>query len=232
MLHIIPFKKDLPALSNNTLLHCWSNEWKAIDALNIDQFRSESHKVRPLTQLKLVHDGKHFEGLFKVCESGVISRETQQQGAVWRDSCVEIFLQPPRSSAYFNVEFNAGGCIHASWITDWQRNREGDVTAREFLKTEELERIQVFHSLPERIEKPLMELTEWYLGFVIPVNVLQHYVPMDGLSRTTWRGNVYKCAEHGPYPHWASWSPLTQLNFHAPNEFGEFIFAETLSETL
>lgn len=225
LFHRIPFA-SLPVFANTSLANIWADEWKAISAISVNQFRTESHAIKPRVALKMIHDDQYIAGLFEVVEQGVIAVETTPQGAVWRDSCVEVFLQPPQSSAYFNFEFNAGGCIHASWVTDWQRNVAGDVSERTFLTPDDLVSIQIFHTLSLPINTPSMEETTWYLGFVIPRFVVQKYAPISVFTGTLWRGNAYKCVEHGPYPHWISWSPLTQLNFHSPENFGEFYFEE------
>jgi hypothetical protein len=40
----------------------------------------------------------------------------------------------------------------------------------------------------------------------------------------SWRGNFFKCAEEISHPHWASWSPVDELNFHLPRCFGTIHF--------
>jgi hypothetical protein len=220
----IDYRQHIPVMHHDSLAQCWADQWQAIAALSIEQARAESHAIRPQVQSKLLHDGKNLVAIFCVNEAGVISRETQPNGQVWRDSCVELFLQPPETTGYFNFECNAGGCIHASFVTDWQRNARGDVSQRRVFAIDELQQLAIYHSLPAVIEQPMLDTTEWYLAMVIPLELLQRDVPTADFSVQGWRGNLYKCAEHGPYSHWLSWSPLSQLNFHAPKEFGRFYF--------
>lgn len=224
MQHTIDYRQSIPALHNDSLAQGWLEQWRDVALLSIDQVRGESHVVRPQAEVKLLHDGERLVALFRVCEAGVISRETQINGQVWRDSCVEIFLQPPEATGYFNFECNAGGCVHASFVTNWQRNAQGDVSQRRLLAAAELQQLTICHSLAAVIDSPLPETTSWYLAISIPLSLLQRDVPTADFYVDGWRGNLYKCAEHGPYPHWLSWSPLTQLNFHAPDQFGQLYF--------
>jgi len=50
----------------------------------------------------------------------------------------------------------------------------------------------------------------------------------DGtLAGTEWRANCFKCADETSHPHWASWAPIGEaLNFHQPQYFGVFHFAQ------
>jgi hypothetical protein len=224
--HVVAYQKPLPTLTVVDWEQVWNVQWQNSLPLSIDQCRSESHAVRPQAQLKLAHDGDTIALLFKASERGVCVRETVAQGAVWRDSCVELFLQPPQTSGYFNFEFNAAGCIHASWVTDWRRDIDGNIAGRLLLSEQELAQIVIANSFSSATINPLMDNPiDWYVGAVIPLSVLRNYTAIKSLSQCVWRGNAYKCAEHGAYPHWLSWSPLSQLNFHAPNEFGEIVFS-------
>jgi hypothetical protein len=224
--HVVAYQKPLPILTGIDWNQLWNVQWQNSLPLSIDQCRSESHSVRPVAQLKLAHDGDNIALLFKASERSVCVRETVAQGAVWRDSCVEFFLQPPQASGYFNFEFNAAGCIHASWVTDWQRDIDGNIAERTLLGETDLAQIQIANSFSSAtINTSVDDPVDWYLSAVIPLALLRNYTTIESLSHGVWRGNAYKCAERSVYPHWLSWSPLSQLNFHAPNEFGEIVFS-------
>jgi hypothetical protein len=59
---------------------------------------------------------------------------------VWKDSCVEIFLQPKPDAGYFNLEMNAGGAHLCCYIEDPERVPGGfkkfTPPAREFRPTD------------------------------------------------------------------------------------------------
>ena len=43
-----------------------------------------------------------------------------------------------------------------------------------------------------------------------------------GHSKTMY-GNLYKCGDETDAPHWATWSKVERLDFHAPEFFGRLI---------
>ncbi len=198
--------------------------WQGVPALAVASFRPESSDHRPRTQLRLCHDGRQIAGLFRVEDRFVVSRHTGFQQPVWRDSCVELFLQPQAAGGYFNAEFNAGGALLLYWIEDPQR--EGDGFRRyTVLPDADCRRIAVHASLPARVEPELSGPLTWTLGFVIPLALLESYAgPLRPLSGQCWRGNAYKCADGSSHPHWAAWSPVDVLDFHRPACFGEWQF--------
>jgi hypothetical protein len=99
--------------------------------------------------------------------------------------------------------------------------RQGDGFADyEWMKEEDGRKVEVWHSLPARVEPELTEPTLWFLQFRIPYATLESYTgPLGGLSGKTWRGNFYKCGDQTSHPHWASWAPVDELNFHLPRCF-------------
>src|ERR1035438_4954679 len=75
------------------------------------------------------------------------------------------------------------------------------------------------HHLPGRI-------AEDGLSFWIPLALFAHYLgPLGTLQGQVWRGNFFKCAEENSHPHWASWLPVDEFNFHRPNCFGSLRLA-------
>jgi hypothetical protein len=67
--------------------------------------------------------------------------------------------------------------------------------------------------------------TEWLLEFFIPFALLEKYVgPFGHVYNQEWRANFQKCADDTSHPHWASWAPIDELNFHLPHCFGTIRF--------
>ena len=65
----------------------------------------------------------------------------------------------------------------------------------------------------------------WTLAFEIPSAVLEGRVgPLGPLSGQQWRANLFKCGDKTSHPHWASGSPVDELNFHLPRCFGRLLF--------
>jgi hypothetical protein len=79
--------------------------------------------------------------------------------------------------------------------------------------------------MPEMIEPEIKEETEWYLGFFFPFHLIAKYAGELGeLSGKEWTANFYKCGDKTSHPHWASWNPVSELNFHLPECFGRIKF--------
>jgi hypothetical protein len=164
-------------------------------------------------------------GIFRVQDCYVRCLRTEYHDPVWKDSCVEFFAQPMPDRGYFNFEFNCGGAFLCCHITNPEREGDG---FKGFVKVPPGigQTIHVHSSLPPRIEPEIKEPVVWTLSFFIPFALFEHYAgPLGALPGQVWRGNFFKCAEENSHPHWASWSPVDELNFHRPNCFGSLRFA-------
>lgn len=202
-----------------------SNDWKSANIAEINNFRPESSDHRPKVLLKLQYDDDGIYGLFKVSDKYIRSIQTEFQSGVCKDSCVEFFVRPGTEKGYFNFEFNCGGTLLVYYIQDNERTPDG---FRKSVKLNEKDRelIEIYHSMPSVVEPEIKEEKEWYLGFHIPFALFERYKNMDykNIDGTEWRANFYKCGDGTSHPHWASWSPVSKLNFHLPECFGRIVF--------
>jgi hypothetical protein len=199
--------------------------WGETPFLNIGYFRPESTAHRPLVRCKLLYDDSHLYGLFLARDQYVRCVHTGFQTPVYEDSCVEVFVQPRLDKGYFNFEFNCGGALLASYVKDPTRIN-GRVTEATPLSPDECRQVMVYSSLPSIIEPEIEDEVTWSLAFSIPFALLTDYVGSLGkVEGQRWRGNLYKCGNRTSHPHWASWSPLSDRNFHTPWDFGTLRFA-------
>jgi hypothetical protein len=198
--------------------------WANCPVLEIASFRPESSDHRPAARARLAYDGKGFGGIFHVQDRYVRSVHTRFGEPVYRDSCVEVFVQPKPDEGYLNFEMNAGGTLLASHITDHRRTSDG-FAAFTRLTEEDGRLVGVRSSLPPVVDPEVGDALDWELAFVIPIVLLEKYVgPIGFLGGQSWRANLYKCADDSSHPHWASWSPVDSLNFHLPACFGTLVF--------
>jgi hypothetical protein len=198
--------------------------WKAAQTVELKSFRPESSPHRPRTSLRLLHDGRGLRGVYQVHDQFVRSVRTQYMDEVWKDSCVEIFLKPKPDAGYFNIEMNAGGAHLCSYIEDPERVPGG---FKKFtrLPAQVGQKIQVRSSLPKVIDPEIAAPTVWQLSFFAPFEVFEQYVgPLGKVRGQRWHGNFFKCMEDGSHPHWASWAPVDEFNFHLPRCFGAIDF--------
>ena len=222
MLYSIHHTNTPPELDAN-----WnSTAWQNSETLTVSNFRPESSDHHPLVQARLLWDKKFVHGIFHVRDRYVRCVRTRYFDEVWKDSCVEFFVEPVTGGGYFNFEFNCGGAHLCNYITD-HRRVEGGFAKAEKLPPELGTRAAVRSTLPAVVDPELTEPTEWSLQFRIPFDVMEHYTGKPGNpAGQTWRGNFFKCAEEVSHPHWASWSPVDEFNFHLPRCFGSLQFRE------
>lgn len=198
--------------------------WGRADTLELAHFRPEGSDHRPRTRARLLHGAGGLHGLFLVEDRYVRSVHTRFQDPVCEDSCVELFLEPRAGRGYFNFEFNAGGTLHASHVSD-PRRVPGGFAGFTPLTEHDARRVAVRASLPSVVDPEMDEPVTWRLGFFLPTVLLEAYVgPLGPLAGQVWRGNLYKCGDRTSHPHWAAWSPVDELNFHLPRCFGTLRF--------
>lgn len=198
--------------------------WQNVPVLEVAYFRPESSAHRPQALCKLLYDSAKLYGIFRVDDQYVRCVNTGFQADVYKDSCVEIFLQPKFTGGYFNFEFNCGGTLLASYVTDPTRIGGLIKKSRPLTQDDDCQ-IQRYHSLPAIVEPEITHKQIWFLEFSIPFAVLAKYSGALGKIRgQTWRGNFYKCGNETSYPHWGAWSEVFELNFHLPEFFGSIRF--------
>jgi hypothetical protein len=131
-------------------------------------------------------------------------------GAVWQDSCVEIFVEALDGSGdYCNFEFNSRGCCLAARGPCRENRRE--FTAEEY-------------ALIWR--RPVSVVSEeagiyWGLEARIPGSLLG---ASGDLRECGLRGNIYKCGDKTHLPHYLAVFPVSteKPDFHRPEYFGRF----------
>ena len=200
--------------------------WAAAETLEVAQFLQESSDHRPLTLARLLYDDEAIYGIFCVQDKYVRCVNRRFQDQVCHDSCVEFFVQPNKSRTYFNFEFNCSGGLLAYHIIDPTRT---DVGFKAFAKLTPAEGrlVRIYHSLSGRIDPEIAEDTTWVLEFAAPFSLFSKRLgDLGAIPGQRWRANFYKCGDETSHPHWASWAPLDEKNFHLPRCFGDMTFED------
>ena len=225
---VTPVCTIMPAL-RAPVLRCGpeDNAWAGAAPESIACFRPESSDHRPVTTLSLLHDADRLYGLFQVRDRYVRSVVTEFMGSVCTDSCVEFFVAPGPDTGYLNFEFNAGGTLLVSHIRDPRRDPAGNGFADwRPLSPDEGARVAIAASLPAVVEPERTDPVDWWLAFAIPFDLLQDVAGAPRPCNTPpWRANFYKCGDRTSHPHWASWAPIKERNFHRPDDFGILRFS-------
>jgi Carbohydrate-binding family 9 len=210
-----------PATAAPPLQPEWSDPaWQQAETLEIRHFRPEGSDHRPRTTARVLYDAGGLHGIFRVEDRYVRCLRTEYHQEIWKDSCVEFFAEPKPGRGYFNFEFNCGGAFLCSHIVNPERTPDG---FKQFTKLPPSvgRTIQARSSLPQRIDEEIVQPVVWTLRFFIPFALFGGYIgPVAGKPGEVWRGNFYKCADESSHPHWGSWAPVDQFNFHRPGCFG------------
>ena len=186
----------------------------------ITNLRPESSEHRPETTFRVLHDGASLYVRFDVRDRYVRSVQTAYQSPVCTDSCVEFFVQPKPGKGYFNFEVNAGGTLLLYFVEDPARTPQG-LAKFTPVSDDWGRRVEIRSSLPRVVEPEIAEPVAWQVRYQVPLAVFEAYVGELGREGGLWRANFYKCGDKTSHPHWLSWSPVTALNFHLPECFGE-----------
>ena len=198
--------------------------WGKAETFTVGHFHERSSDHHPKVQGKLLYTDKGIYVIFKVDDRYVISKHTEYQDPVCRDSCVEFFVQPKPGKGYLNFEINCGGTLLLQYH---ERDKDGkDVCVP--VPTEAAQGITIYHSTPETVVPEISEETTWYVEYFVPFSIFEHSVgPLGPVTGQAWRANFYKCADQSSHPHWGAWAPIgEELSFHQPRFFGTIRFAE------
>jgi len=193
-------------------------EWRRTKPINISNFMGQIPSFRPIVQAKMLYDDKNLYVIFRVHDRYVHSVVEDYNGPVSGDACVEFFFSPDTAfrQQYFNLEINAGGTpLMAYHIFSRKDNPK--------FSAEELNQIEIAHSLPRKIDPEIVQPVTWTLEYRLPIAILEKYCSVVRPEPSTvWRANFYKTSSKSSNPHWITWSKVEGLtpNFHLPQFFG------------
>ena len=203
--------------------------WAESEEGRVADWHPRSGAVRPDVRFRALCGGGRIAVRFDVFgDRFVRSVATEPQGEVWKDSCVEFFVQPAGAAGHFNFEVNAGGALHASYIVDPRRLPEGGYADWAPLSPEWMARVAVRTSLPRVVDPPLAGPLDWCAEIAVPLALLAAVsgAPCEPRAGDEWRGNLFHCGDETPSPRWGAWSGVGErLDFHQPDRFGVLRFA-------
>lgn len=211
----IPYQKTI---STNTPIESAS---ELIDTLNIEAHTIEctnwptEYPDKPFVQFRIV---RIIDGLlikFQVKEDVTKAIYTIDNQPVYKDSCVELFIDPSSDGTYYNFEFNAIGTLLQAFGKE-RNNRE--IALPEI--TNCVKRLSSFGTLPfDNIQSK----SPWHLTVMIPFTSFWHHSILS-LEGRLIKGNLQKCGDDLPVPHYLTWNPIStpHPDYHQPGYFGIF----------
>ena len=181
--------------------HCWDAEFP----------------YKPKMEVRAAHNGNQLLVNYRVTEECVRAVAPHDDGNVWEDSCCELFLSPVADGTYYNIECNAAGTL----LIGFGAGRAD----RKRAAMEVLDTVDRWTSMGRTPFANIEGERTWQLCLAIPASAFfAHNVQsFDGLSV---KGNVYKCGDMLPHPHFLSLFPIDipKPDFHRPDFFGSVVF--------
>ena len=174
----------------------------------------EAFPYRPEAEFDLCHDGGELHLRFRVKEDAVRAVCAADREHAWEDSCVEFFFDPHGDGSYYNLECT---CIGKLYLCRGE-GRHG----REFLPEAAYAAIRRRCSLGTEPFGLREAPTAWEVELDVPASVFG----LQTFSGLHARGNIYKCGDRLPVPHYLTWAPITtpKPDFHRPEYFDTLIF--------
>ena len=196
--------------------------WTGTKSLELTHYMGNKPDHFPLVEAKIAYDNLAIYVIFRVQDKYMKAVHSEHQDPVYTDSCVEFFFSPDEDSnkGYFNLEMNCGGIMLF-------HHQIAPRTNQTHIAGEDIEQVEVAHSLPQIVDPEIEVDTTWFVEYRIPFSVLASYRDFPNPeSGTIWRANLYKCADATSHPHWLTWAPidLPGPDFHQPDFFGTLKF--------
>lgn len=148
---------------------------------------------------------------FQIVEPSVRAENCGFNQKVWEDSCVELFLSFDGSN-YYNFEINCIGSVLGAYGPDR--------FSRQFIDPQILKLIEVLSSLGNKPIGIRNSVTNYEIEVLIPRQV---FVFDNDPDLRKMSGNIYKCADRSPTPHYMYlYEIITEKpDFHRPEFFGK-----------
>lgn len=172
----------------------------------------------PMTAVDVAYCDRGLVFRFTSYGKGLRCQFTEDGSDVYKDSCVEIFMQRPNDEKYYNFEFNCCGVCDASYRQS--RSVSTPFSEAQYMK---LERHSSIHR--EVFDDPY-NMRCFTVTCLIPYSL----IGIDCIEQLPEfiKFNFYRCGDETSIPHFASWMPIDsdEPNFHLPQFFKPLYFGE------
>jgi hypothetical protein len=193
--------------------------WADVPALSIGHYLWLDNGYRPKVEARLCWSPAFLYVRFRVGESRVRVRYTKFQDPVYKDSCVEFFIDvfPEARLGYINFETNAAGTLLSAFGPDRSH--------RTPLWPEDLAGFDAAPSISGPVDGEF-GASEWRLEYRIPLALFRKLYGQEVRPGHRAAANFYKCGDETERPHYGAWSPVgtPTPDFHRPEFFGELVF--------
>lgn len=177
----------------------------------------EQYPYTPDAKFRIAHCSDGIMLQFDVSENAIRATE-DDNGRIWEDSCVEMFIIPDiTAQVYYNLECNCAGRLLLGAGCDRHDRLRADTATRSLIKR--------YADLGDTLFGECTGKHYWQISLYIPVEALftSHISMIDGLHGLA---NFYKCGDKLPQPHFLSYAPVKtdKPDFHRPEYFIPILF--------
>jgi hypothetical protein len=194
--------------------------WTEIAPLELGHYLWLANGYEPRVEARLGWSPRFLYVRFLAEEKRVRVRYTKFQEPVYKDSCVEFFIDmfPAKGLGYVNFETNAAGALLAAFGPDRSR--------REPLWPEDLADFAIEASVRGPVDGE-HGADAWSLEYRVPMALFRKLYGEAIRPGHRAAANFYKCGDETEVPHYGAWSPVgtPAPDFHRPEFFGELVFA-------
>jgi hypothetical protein len=191
--------------------------WDALPLLLVDRYLWLKNGYEPRVEVRLCWSPRFLYVRFRVGERRAPVRYTKFQDPVYKDSCVEFFVDmfPEKRMGYVNFEMNAAGTLLAAFGPDRAHRRP--------LWPEDVADMSVRSGQDDRPEVG----DSWHVEYAVPMALFRKLYGQAVQPGDRAAANFYKCGDESEVPHYGAWSPVgtPAPDFHRPEFFGEIVFA-------
>lgn len=193
--------------------------WRGVEEIVIKDYLWEDNGYRPSVRVRAAYTPLYLAVRFDVAERFVRATYTNFQDPVYKDSCVEMFLDvfPETGVGYINFEANALGTMLSAIGSERGKRRR--------LTDREIAGIEKAASVKAPVDGDI-GADAWWLEYRVPLALFESLYGEKVRAGIWAAGNFYKCGDDTRLPHYGAWSPVAwpTPDFHRPEFFGRLEF--------
>ena len=194
--------------------------WEALPALGISRYLWLGNGYEPKVEARAGCSDHYLYVRFEAFEKRVRVRHLDFQSAVYKDSCVEMFIDPfpEKGLGYLNFETNAAGAMLLGFGT----GRHG----RKRISPDDLAGFRIQGTVPGAWDGPT-GADSWTVRYRVPQMLFRKCYGETLRPGVAGRANFYICGDETEVPHYGAWSPPDSPtpDFHRPESFGSIVFS-------
>jgi hypothetical protein len=202
-----------------------SVRWDALPALTVGHYLWLDNGYEPKVEARVGYSDHYLYVRFEAFEKRVRIRNLDFQSSVYKDSCVEMFIDPfpDKELGYLNFETNAAGAM----LLGFGPGRHD----RKRVPPDDLAGFRIQGSVRGAWDGPI-GADSWTVRYRVPQMLFKKCYGEVLRPGIAGKANFYKCGDETEVPHYGAWSPprTPAPDFHRPEFFGTLVFSGRIAD--